>query len=84
MLIRNPTIVTIGAYGQQQGAYPPPYEQDGYEQPAGYERTPEPRGGGYDQQRGYDQGYYDEPTTRGERGERGERPSRRSLDWLDD
>jgi Carboxypeptidase regulatory-like domain len=64
-------------YGQQ-GGYPPPYEQDGYDQPASYERTPEPRGGGYDQQRGYDQGYYDEPT------KRGERPSRRSLDWLDD
>jgi Carboxypeptidase regulatory-like domain len=65
-------------YGQQQGGYPQ-YDQGGYDQQPGYDRTPEPRSGGYDQQqRGYDQGYYDEPTTRGDR------PSRRSLDWLDD
>jgi hypothetical protein len=67
-------------YGQQPGGYPP-YEQGGqdggYDQPGGYDRPPRQRSGSYDQ-RGYDQGYYDEPTTRGER------PARRSLDWLDD
>jgi Carboxypeptidase regulatory-like domain len=73
-------------YGAQGGGYGS-YEQGGgggYGQ-SGYE---EPR-------RGYDQGHYDEPTTRGERGDRGDRGgdrgergggrgSRRSLDWLDD
>jgi len=69
-------------YGQQQSGYSGGYEQGGYDQPAGYDRAPEPRSGGYDQpQRGYDQGYYDEPTTRGDRGNQ---PPRRSLDWLDD
>lgn len=69
-------------YGQQQSGYSGGYEQGGYDQPGGYDRAPEPRSGGYDQpQRGYDQGYYDEPTTRGDRGNQ---PPRRSLDWLDD
>jgi hypothetical protein len=82
-------------YGQQgagyegygpQGGYPPHEQggQDGYDRRPGYDRVPEPRPGGYDQQpRGYDQGYYDEPPA--ERGDRnGRSSSRRSLDWLDD